>query len=146
MRLAILPYWTKFLGMSLIIIAIPFAYIYFFEGKPDILNVKTFAFVTTYAETKYFVWSQTNIADELAAVFFISGLSMVSFSKEKNELPSYEALRLKALVLAFQVSLMILILAFLVVYGIAIFVICATIFFIFIILYNVLFRYYLIRL
>lgn len=143
MKLAIFPAWTKYLGMVLILLAIPFAYVYFFEGKPDILNIKTFAFVTTYSETRYFVWSQTNATDELAAIFFISGISLLTFSKEKNEKPSYDTLRLKALVQAFKISIVTLLLSFLVIYGIAIFIVCSILFLIFIVLYNVIFRYYI---
>lgn len=145
MKLAIFPYHIKFIGLALIILAMPFAYWYFFQGKPDILNIKIFAFVTTYSETRYFVWSQTNILDELAAVFFISGLSLVSFSIEKEEKQHYEALRQKALVRSLQISLILLIASFLVIYGVAIFVVCFLIFFLFLLIYNGLFRYYLVQ-
>lgn len=143
MKLAIFPYYTKYLGLALVILAIPCAYLYFFGGKPDIFNIKTFAFVTTYAETRYFVWSQTNILDELAAMFLILGLSFISFSNERIEKPNYEALRLKALVGAFKTSIVLLLVAFLVVYGVAIFIVCFLNFFILIAIYTVLFRFYL---
>jgi hypothetical protein len=143
MRLAIFPYRAKYLGLAFMIIAIPFAYLYFWGGKPDIFNIKTFAFVTTYSETRYFVWSQTNILDELSAVFFISGLSLISFSQERLEQTHYEQFRLKALVRALQVSIIMLCAAFLVVYGVAIFIVCFLIFFFFILIYNALFRFYL---
>ena len=143
MRLAIFPYRAKYLGLAFIIIAIPFTYLYFLGGKPDVFNIKTFAFVTTYSETRFFVWSQTNILDELAAIFFISGLSLISFSKERLEKADYEPLRMKALVRALQVSIVLLLVAFLVVYGVAIFIVCFFIFLLYILIYNVLFRFYL---
>ena len=143
MRLAIFPYRAKFLGLAFVIIAIPFAYLYFYGGKPDIFNIKIFAFVTTYSETRYFVWSQTNILDELSAIFFISGLSLISFSNERLEKTNYELLRLKALVRALQLSIAMLLVSFLVVYGVAIFIVCFLVFFLFILLYNALFRFYL---
>ena len=143
MRLAIFPYRAKYLGLAFVIIAIPFAYLYFYGGKPDIFNIKIFAFVTTYSETRYFVWSQTNILDELAAIFFISGLSLISFSLERSEQTYYHELRLKALVRALQVSIILLLVSFLVVYGVAIFIVCFLVFFLFILIYNTLFRFYL---
>ena len=143
MRLAIFPYRAKFLGLAFVIIAIPFAYLYFYGGKPDIFNIKIFAFVTTYSETRYFVWSQTNILDELAAIFFISGLSLISFSLERSEQTYYHELRLKALVRALQVSIILLLVSFLVVYGVAIFIVCFLVFLLFILIYNALFRFYL---
>lgn len=143
MRLGIFPYRAKYLGLVFFIIAIPFAYLYFFGGKPDVFNIKTFAFVTTYSETRYFVWSQTNILDELAAIFLISGISLISFSNEKIEQTNYEALRVKALVGAFKSSIVLLLVTFLVVYGVAIFIVCFFYFFILIAIYNVLFQLYL---
>ncbi len=145
MKLAIFPSSTKYLGLAFIILAIPCAYLYFWGGKPDVFNIKTFAFVTTYAETKYFVWSQTNILDELAAIFLISGFSLISFSTEKIEKPNYEALRLKALVGAFKTSIILLLVSFLTIYGIAIFIVCFLNFFILIMIYYILFRFYLFR-
>lgn len=143
MKLAIFPYGAKYLGLAFIILAIPCAYLYFYGGKPDVFNIKTFAFVTTYAETRYFVWSQTNILDELAAIFLISGFSLISFSNERIEIPNYEALRLKALVGAFKTSIVVLLVSFAAVYGVAIFVVCFLNFFILIAIYNFLFRFYL---
>ena len=143
MKLAIFPCNAKYLGLAFIILAIPCAYLYFYGGKPDVFNIKTFAFVTTYAETRYFVWSQTNILDELAVIFLISGLSLISFSNERIEKPNYEALRLKALVGAFKTSIVLLIVAFLTVYGVAIFVVSILHFFILLVIYYILFRYYL---
>src|SRR5690606_28647595 len=95
--LSVFPYKAKFLGLGLMVLAMPFAYLYFWGGKPDIFNFKTFAFITTYLETRYFVMSQTNILDELSAVLFLSGISLVSFSKEKNEKQEFDILRSKAL-------------------------------------------------
>ncbi len=140
--MAIFPFRAKYLGLAFILCSIPFAYLYFWGGKPDIFNIRTFAFVTTYSETRYFVLSQTNILDELAAILFISGFSLISFSKEKWEKTNYEALRLNALARSFQISIVLLLLAFVVVYGVAIFIVCFLIFFIFMVTFNILFQWY----
>ncbi len=145
MKLAIFPYYARFIGLAFILLAIPFAYLYFLGGKPDAFNLKTFAFVTTYSETKYFVWSQTNVLDELAAILVIAGVSLFSFSKERVEKQVYESIRLKALVGAFRISIVLLLFSFLLVYGAAIFVVLFSQIFILIGLYNILFRYYLVQ-
>ena len=73
LKLSLFPFKAKFLGLIFMVLSLPFAYLYFWGGKPEIFNVKIFAIVTTYLETRFFVVSQTNILDELAAILFISG-------------------------------------------------------------------------
>ena len=140
--LSVFSYKAKYLGMLLIIGALPFAYLYFWGGKPEFFTVKVFAVVTTYMETRYFVLSQTNILDELAAIMFLSGITLVSFSKEKNEKEVYEKLRFKAFVNSLYITIFFWIVSFLVVYGLAIFVVSFSVFIVFLIAYNGFFRYY----
>jgi hypothetical protein len=144
-NLSVFPYKAKFLGLSLMVLAVPFAYLYFWGGKPEIFNFKTFAFVTTYLETRYFVVSQTNILDELAALFFIAGISLVTFSKEKNEKPHFEVLRTKALINSVFITIVLWMVSFLFIYGMAIFVVSFLIFVILLVVYNILFRIYLLK-
>jgi len=142
-RLSIFPFKAKFFGLAFLVLSVPFAYLYFWGGKPEIFNVKIFAFVTTYLETRYFVVSQTNILDELAAILFISGIVLVSFSKEKIEKEHYETLRIKALINAMYVTIAFWLFSFLFIYGMAIFIVSFFVFIIFLIMYNMFFRYYL---
>ena len=127
------------------VLAMPFAYLYFWGGKPDILNFKTFAFITTYLETRYFVMSQTNILDELAAVLFLSGISLVSISIEKNEKQEFDILRSKALANSVFITIVFWMVSFLLIYGMAIFIASFLIFVILLVVYNLLFRYYLLK-
>ena len=143
LKLAIFPSKAKFLGLALMILALPFGYLYFFGGKPEIFNIKVFAIITAYMETRYFVISQTNALDELAAMLFIIGITLVSFSKERVEKDHYELLRIKALVNALYITIIIWLLSFLFIYGVAIIIVSFLIFIIFLLLYNILFRYYL---
>lgn len=142
LSLSIFPYKTKVLGLFLVLGAIPFAYLYFWGGKPDFFESKVFAIVSTYTEMRYFVISQTNLLDELAALFFLSGLTLISFSKERKEEACYEQLRIKALVNAMFFGIAFWILSFFLVYGLAIFVVSFGIFIVFLLAYNVLFRIY----
>jgi len=124
-------------------LSLPFAYLYFWGGKPEIFNIKIFAIVTTYLETKYFVVSQTNILDELAAIFLITGIGFVSFSKERDEKCNYNILRIKALINSLYFTILLWLISFLLVYGMAIFIVSFSIFIVFLFVYNLLFRLYL---
>jgi len=142
LKLSIFPFKAKYLGLALIIFAVPLAYLYFWGGKPEVFNIKIFAIVTTYLETRYFVVSQTNILDELAAIFFLLGITLISFSKERDEKRHFDDLRVKALIRAVFITLVFWILSFLLVYGIVIFLVSFSVFIVFLISYNVLLRYY----
>lgn len=141
-KLSIFPFKAKYLGLALMVFAVPFAYLYFWGGKPEVFNIKIFAIVTTYLETRYFVVSQTNILDELAAIFFLLGITLISFSKERDEKKHYDDLRVKALIKAVFITLLFWILSFLLVYGIVIFLVSFSVFIVFLLSYNVLLRYY----
>lgn len=144
-NLSIFSFRTKYLGLVLIFLAFPFAYLYFWGGKPEIFNIKIFAIVTTYLETRFFVVSQTNILDELAAILFILGIALISFSKEKNEKHYFETLRIKALINAMYFTIIFWLLSFIFIYGMAIFIVSIFVFIVFLLSYNMLFRYYLLN-
>lgn len=145
LKLSLFPFKAKFLGLVFVFLSVPFAYLYFWGGKPEIFNIKIFAVVTTYLETRYFVISQTNMLDELAAILFISGIALISFSKEKNEKAHFEPLRIKALVKAMYFTIAFWLLSFLFIYGMAIFIVSFLVFIVFLFTYNLLFRFYLLK-
>ncbi len=144
-KLSLFPFWTKFLGLVMMFLALPFAYLYFWGGRPEFFNIKTFAIVTSYAETRYFVIIQTNLLDELAAILFLVGITLFSFSKEKVEKSNYESLRIKALISALYLTIVLWVLSFLFVYGKMIFVVSFFVFVILLINYNLIFRYFLFK-
>lgn len=143
--LSLFPFRAKFLGLAFIVLSVPFAYLYFWGGKPEIFNFKIFAVVTTYMETRFFVVSQTNILDELAAILFISGIALISFSKEKKENAHFESFRIKALVNAMYFTIAFWLLSFLFIYGMAIFMVSFLVFIVFLLTYNLFFRFYLLK-
>ena len=144
-KLSLFPFWTKFLGLALMLLALPFAYLYFWGGRPEFFNIKTFAVITSYAETRYFVLSQTNALDEIAATLFLTGITLFSFSKEKTEKEYFEQLRVKALINALYLTMLLWVLSFLLIYGKVIFLVSFFIFLIFLLVYNLIFRYYLFK-
>ena len=139
------PFQAKRIGFTLMLLSIPFAYLYFWGGRPEAFNIKVFAIVSQYLETRYFVLAQTNVLDELAATLLILGVALFSFSKEKKEEVHFDALRIKALVNALFFSITFWLLSFLFVYGMAIVIISTSIFLLFLLAYNLLFRIYLFK-
>ena len=144
-KIPLLPAKAKYIGWGLIGIAAVFAYLYFWGGKPDFFKVKVFALASVYLETKYFSIIQTNLLDELAAILFIAGWTVVAFSKEKDEKEAYNMLRIKALIHSLFFTLGLWALSFLLIYGMFIFVASIAMFIIFLLGYSLLFSIYLYR-
>lgn len=144
-NISLLHYRAKIYGIILIIISVICAYMYFWGGKPEFFYIKVFALISVYLETRSFVLIQTNILDELAAILFITGIVIFSFSEEKHEKESNKILRGKAFIYSIFITLAIWILSFLLIYGMAIFVFSASVFILFFIIYNITFRIFLLK-
>jgi hypothetical protein len=88
-----------------------------FEGYQ--LQTSVFAFFSDgiFSNAQSFKFIHTNISNTLAGVFFIIGAMLVSFSKEKNEDEYIAEIRLSSLLWAVCISYILLLLAFLFVYG-----------------------------
>lgn len=65
----------------------------------------------------YLATRETNITNTVVGVFFIIGAMLVSFSKEKNEDEFIAEIRLSSLLWAVWVSYILLLIAFIMVYG-----------------------------
>jgi len=120
-----------------------FAYLYFYGGRPEWFTVKVFAVASIYLDARYFVLAQTNLLDELAAILFIIGIAVFSFSKEKTEDEALNSLRFKALLNSLYLTLILWVLVFLLIYGMAIFILSSLMMIIYLVVYNILFRYLL---
>ncbi len=129
------------IGYLFLLIAFGFAYLYFQGGRPDFFEVPVFALITSYAETRWFVLAQTNLLDELAHLFLITGLGMIAFSKETNESNAVHICRIQALFYAVYTTSVLWIVIYLTVYGWPIVIISATTFVIYLILFILIFRY-----
>ena len=91
----------------------------YYEFGANWLNAKVFAiasdgFMENY---KFFRVTYTNVTNTIVGVLFITGAMLVGFSKEKNEDEFIAELRLSSLLWAVCVSYVLLLLAFLFVYG-----------------------------
>jgi hypothetical protein len=80
---------------------------------------KTFAIANEGTEEhyKYFVVAKTNLTNTVIGSLFIIGALLVSFSKEKNEDEFIAELRLSSLLWAVGISYVLLLIAFVLVYG-----------------------------
>lgn len=91
----------------------------YYEFSEDWLwaNVFSIANDGTEGRYKYFFVRNTNITNTVIGSLFIIGAMFVSFSKEKNEDEYIANLRLSSLLWAVWVSYILLLAAFLLVYG-----------------------------
>jgi hypothetical protein len=89
------------------------------EFGADWLSARVFAIANDGKEGHYLYLSfrNANITNTVIGAFFIIGALMVSFSKEKNEDEFIAEIRLSSLLWAVWVSYILLLIAFLLVYG-----------------------------
>ncbi len=83
------------------------------------LNTRMFSFIgeDNFPKSQYFSFITTNMTNTIVGILFIIGALMVSFSKEKKEDEFINNLRLSSLLWAVWVNYLLLILAFLLIYG-----------------------------
>lgn len=111
----LLPFRYKIAGIACAGAATALSAIYFVFGLKITLPV--FAVFSSYLETKAFTTFKTNFAEEIIILLFLAGFSMLVFSKEKNEIRSFRAVRIKALYKTVTVCVAWLALAVIFVYG-----------------------------
>ncbi|HPR60815.1 MAG TPA: hypothetical protein PLF35_07715 [Prolixibacteraceae bacterium] len=139
-RLGIFPEWFLWLGTAFLAIGVLATYLYFYGGKPDFFETKIFAVYTSYIKTRYFVWAQTNLLDEIGGVFSLIGLFFMGFARVKTETAQINAMRIKSLLQAVVITVFAWILVFAFVYGWPIFIASTFVFYLFLLLNFVIFR------
>jgi hypothetical protein len=105
--LAILP------GFILIIIR------FYFDIKLSLFDIKTFAIYSTYLQTKYFSIIDNHFTEEIGGFLLLIGIMFIVLSRENDEKPEFNQLRLKAFILSFYTSSIFLMVTVLFVFGIA---------------------------
>jgi hypothetical protein len=119
LKIYLLPYKFKYAGLISLIIGIVFAYIRFGMGlKLRMLNVKVFAFYSSYFETKYFRTIDNNLTEEAALFFLLLGLFFIAFSKENFENDLLMQIRLKSLISAVYLNTALTFASIFFIYGI----------------------------
>src|SRR6056297_40873 len=121
-KLPLLPHSLRYVGYLLILFSLGVAYLYFFGGRPAFFEVPVFAILTSYAETRWFVFAQTNALDEMAMIFALAGILIIIFSKESIESEDLSFLRMKAIVYGIYTTSIILVFFYLTVFGWPVFI------------------------
>lgn len=111
----LLPYRWKWAGIILVLAGIILAVLYlFFEFS---FTMPVFAVFSSFIETKVFTTFQTNFADELVMLTLLTGLALISFSKEKNEQQDFDSIRLRSIFRALMANTAFLIFSILFIFG-----------------------------
>lgn len=112
------PRTFKIPGVILFLIGFSLGLVRFYFGiKPKFFDVKVFSIYSQYFETSYFKVISNHISEELTALFLITGLLLICFSKEKDENESLNQIRLKSLILTFYINTGLILLSFIFIYG-----------------------------
>ncbi len=111
----LLSYKFKLTGILMVFAGAVLTFFYF--GFDFRFEMPVLALFSSYMESKFFATFRTNFADELIMLLFLSGLFMLSFSEDKNELDFYKSLRIKALIKTAVAESIIVVLILLFVYG-----------------------------
>lgn len=90
---------------------------YQFNYKPDFLDMKVFALYSFYIEAKTFTMITHQMIADIAGILLLTGLFIMSFTKEKKESDVLDLLRLKAFMLTAYVNLIYLIASILFFFG-----------------------------
>ena len=140
--MSLLPYTFKKYSSILILSGGLLLYFYFQGVKPTWLQVPVFAIVSTYIESRYVQMVETNLMDELGFILCISGLVLLVFTEEKNEInQSLNSIRLDAFMTSSLVTLLMWIVLYLLIFGYAILFISIIIFPTFVLLYYLILRF-----
>lgn len=90
---------------------------YKFNLKPDFLDLKVFAIYSFYIEAKTFTIITHQMIADIAGILLLTGLFILSFTKEKMESDVIDSLRLKAFFLAAYINLFYLLVSILFFFG-----------------------------
>jgi branched-subunit amino acid transport protein AzlD len=116
----LLPGNFRFAGILFLVSGLFLGVIRFYFGiKPDVLDMKPFAFYSSYIENKYLQFVGNNMSEEIVGLLVLCGLFSIAFSSDKEETPFKEQLRVKALYLTVYAQLVFLILSLLFTFGFA---------------------------
>jgi len=82
-----------------------------FGFKPEMLDIKVFAFFSSYLQTKYLEIIGNNIGEEITSFFLLTGLFLIAFSRERDECEEFNVFRLKSFFISAYLNFLFLIVA-----------------------------------
>lgn len=139
----LLPYAYRKFSFGAIGVGVLLLYFYFKGKRPNFLEIDTFALASTYLEKRFFVMIKTNLLDELGFIFSLIGVALLVLTKEQNETPKLNDLRLESLIFSIKTTFILWILAYITLYGYIIFMASNFIFIGFLLIYYVRLRHLL---
>lgn len=111
----LVPYRYKWVGMVMVISGSLFAVL---SNRFNLrIEAPVFSIISTFIETRLFVFSRTNITDEIILLLVIPGFLLVIFSREKKESEHLTIVRLQSLRKAVLWNSIFLILGVIFLYG-----------------------------
>jgi hypothetical protein len=87
--------------------------------KPDSLEIKTFALYSSYLENKFLEFTRNNMSEEITGFMIITGLFMISFSREKDENAEIDRIRLRSLLTAAYINFLYILFSIIFTFGFA---------------------------
>jgi len=136
----LLPSYCKIIGYILTITGIFCSYVRFGLGiKPAFLEVKVFAIYSSIFQARYFSPVYNNISEEICGVLLLSGLFLMTFSRERQEQNSLWRLRYRSMFLAVFINTLLLLFATLFFFGLGFLVMMTLHLFSLLLIYNIIF-------
>lgn len=92
---------------------------FYFGIKPEALEIKVFAFYSSYLQSKFMQFISNNMIEELTGFFMISGLFLIAFSRERKEEAYMDPIRLKSFFISAYLNFFFLLISLFFTYGVA---------------------------
>jgi hypothetical protein len=116
----LMPRNFRFVGIFFIVLGLILGISRFYFGnKPDMLDMKMFAFSSSYLDTKYMEIVRNNMSEEFTGFFIVAGLFLVAFSREKEENEQINMLRLRAFYITAYLNFLFLLVSLFFTFGFA---------------------------
>lgn len=113
-----MPANFRYVGILFFILGFIFGVARFKYGfKPEILDMKMFAFQSSYLQTKYLEFIGNNLGEELTSILLLTGLFLIAFSRERDESEEFNGFRLKAFFVSAYANFLFLIAAIFFTFG-----------------------------
>ena len=116
----LMPRSFRFVGIIFFSLGLIIGLIRFYFGiKPEALEIKVFAFYSSYLQSKFMQFISNNMIEELTGFFLISGLFLIAFSRERKEEALMNTIRLKSFFISVYLNFLFLMVSLFVAYGLA---------------------------
>jgi hypothetical protein len=116
----LMPRNFRFVGIFFIVLGLILGISRFYFGnKPDMLDMKMFAFSSSYLDTRYMEFVRNNLSEEFTGFFLVAGLFLIAFSREKEENEKKNKLRLRAFYVTAYLNFLFLLVSLFFTFGFA---------------------------